>query len=172
MSRNTEKTISANSNGIIISYGDANKHQYVRYNSYVEKIQIEGTKKYQQIDIVLNPRQEKMYQTIIYGFDVFTKEELTKMSEKRKIDIKIRYTKAKRILEKWKQDIIFESLDSLLLSLFPKSSVVKAMTATKGTIEVDKKDFISFKEIGITTKEIISKLIANNLLPQNFYELT
>ena len=49
---NTEKSISANSNGIIISYGDANKHQYMKYETptYVKKIQLEGTVKYQKIE--------------------------------------------------------------------------------------------------------------------------
>ena len=59
---NSEKTISANSNGIVISYGDANKHQFVNYqskNAHVSKIQTEGTVKYQKIErqIKFTPKQ-------------------------------------------------------------------------------------------------------------------
>lgn len=173
MSRNNQnKTISCNSNGMVISYGDVNKHQYVGYSPYVSKIQLEGTTKYQKVDVVLNPKQELMYQTLIYGFDIFTKEELSKMPERRKVNIKIGYTKAQRILQKWKQDMIFESLDSLLLSLFPKSSVVKSLVKTKGnSVDVPKEDYITFKEVGISDRQIINKLIENNILPQNFYQL-
>jgi hypothetical protein len=157
---------------MVISYGDVNKHQYVGYNSYVKKIQLEGTVKYQQIDVVLNPIQEKLYQTLIYGFDIFTRKELAKLPEQRKIDIKIRYTKAQRILQKWKQDLIFDSLDKFLLSLFPKSSIVKAFANTKGNSpDVSNEEYITFREAGIKQSQIINKLIENNLLPQNFYEL-
>ena len=49
--RNSEKTISANSKGIIVSYGDVKKHMFASYNrsEYVRKIQLGGTKKYQKI---------------------------------------------------------------------------------------------------------------------------
>ena len=39
--RNSDKTISANSKGITIYYGDNKKHMFISYD-YVKKIQIEG----------------------------------------------------------------------------------------------------------------------------------
>lgn len=174
MSRNQNKTISCNSNGIIISYGDANKHQYVGYNSYVSKIQTQGTVKYQKIDeeFKLNPKQKDLYAKVLYGFKAYTKEEIATMSEGMKINVTVTYTKAQRILRRWKQDITFSNLDRFLLSLFPKSPVIKAMCETTGHLdEVEKEDEISFKDLGINQQAIANKLIEVGLLPLNFYQL-
>jgi hypothetical protein len=61
--RNSEKTISANSKGIVITYGDVNKHMYTSYgNSYVKKVQLEGTSKYQNVQThSLTPIQKELY---------------------------------------------------------------------------------------------------------------
>ena len=174
---NTEKTISANSNGIVISYGDANKHQFMNYqkrNDHVSKIQVFGTAKYQKIDEnnCFTDKQKDLYMKLLTGFDAYTQKEINSMTENKRMSITISYTKAHRILKKWKQDIIFSKIDNLLLSLFPNSPIVKQMVNTTGYIdEIDKKDEISFKELGITRKKIADKLIEYNLLPQNFYEL-
>ena len=61
---NVNKTISCNSNGMIISYGDANKHQFMRYEtpSHIKKIQLNGTVKYQKIEeFKLSPKQKDLY---------------------------------------------------------------------------------------------------------------
>lgn len=169
MIKNQEKTISANSKGIVITYGDAKKHQYMRYNRYVRKIQQEGTVKYQ---IILNPAQEKLYQKLVFGFQAFNKEEIELMSENTKLEIKIGYTKTHRILNKWKQDIIFKKLDELLLHLFPKSTLVKQLAEIKGHVnEIPSNEEISFREIGIYKKDIIAKLIEHTLLPKNFFQI-
>ena len=176
MSKNQNKTISANSQGIIIAYGDVNKHQFIKYeNAYVKKLQLHGTVKYQKIqNDGFTPIQEKLYSQVVHGFKAFTQQEISKMSEQTVIDIKIKYTKAHRILNRWKQDLIFTTVDNFLVSLFPKSSVVKAFVETKGYIEPDeisKEDFLGFKNLGITKYGIAGKLIEYNLLPENFYEL-
>jgi len=172
---NVNKTISCNSNGMVISYGDANKHQYIGYNSYVSKIQLEGTTKYQKIEeeFKLNPKQKDLYAKIIYGFKAYTKEEIAVMPEATKVNITRTYTKAQRILRNWKQDITFSNLDNFMLSLFPKSSIVKAMCATTGYIDdLPKEEEIPFKELGIKQQHIIGKLMEFELLPLNFYQLT
>lgn len=174
---NVNKTISCNSNGIVISYGDANKHQYMKYETpaHVKKIQLHGTVKYQKIEegIKLSPKQKDMYAKVVYGFKAYTKEELNSMSERAKINVTITYTKVQRILRNWKQDITFSNLDRFMLALFPNSPVVKAMCATTGHIDdVSKEDEISFKDLGIKQEQIIAKLMEVELLPKNFYQLT
>ena len=175
MSKNNQnKTISCNSNGIVISYGDANKHKYVGYNSYVNKIQLEGTVKYQKIEeqTKFSPKQKDLYSKVVYGFKAYTKEEIANMSERAKINVTVTYTKAQRILRNWKQDITFSNLDRFLLALFPNSPIIKAMCNTTGHIDdVPKEDEISFKDLGINQDAIANKLIEFGLLPKNFYEL-
>ena len=173
---NTEKSISANSNGIIISYGDAKKHQYMNYETpaHVRKIQLEGTVKYQKIeeDVKLTPKQKDLYSKVVYGFKAYTAEEIKSMSERKKTNVTITYTKAQRILRNWKQDITFKRLDNLLMFLFPNSPIVKQMTAVDGHLDViEPKDEISFRDLEIKQVQIANKLIEVGLLPQNFYQL-
>jgi len=168
----SEKTISCNSNGMVISYGDVNKHQFVRYQTpkYVEKIQIEGTVKYQTIESDFNPVQEDLYQKIVYGFNAYTKKELDSLSKSKKFKISVDYTKARRILNRWKQEIVDESVNMLFLKMFPKSPITKQITSVKGyddNLQVN----ISFKDLGVSKHKIAAKLIEFGILPNNFYQL-
>ena len=174
---NVNKTISCNSNGMIISYGDANKHQFMRYEtpSHIKKIQLHGTVKYQKIEekFKLTPKQKDVYAKTVHGFKAYTKEELSVLSEQARIDVKVNYSKVQRILRNWKQDITFSNLDRFLLALFPNSPIVKAMCAATGHIDdIPEEDEISFKDLGIRQEHIIAKLMQVELLPKNFYELT
>ncbi|MFO0453024.1 MAG: hypothetical protein ACK52I_30925 [Pseudomonadota bacterium] len=173
---NSEKTISANANGIVISYSKPYKKKFVKYESeYVKNVQIHGTVKYQklQVETTFNDKQKDLYLKTILGFNAYSKEELTQMSENKKQLIAIQYTKTKRILNKWKQEILFKGLDDLLLFLFPKSPIIKDMVNTTGYLkEYDKADNITFEEIGISKNQIVSKLMSYGILPKNFYELT
>lgn len=173
---NSEKTISANSNGIVISYGDANKHQFMRYEtpSHIKKIQLEGTVKYQKIEqpFRLNLKQKDLYNKLIYGFKAYTTQEVVSMSKAKKLSVTINYTKAQRILKHWKQDLSFSLVDKLLTTIFPKSSVAKAIVNTKGYLnDISKEDSISLEDFGINKQQIIGKFIEAGLLPKNFYEL-
>ena len=169
------KTVSCNSNGIVISYGDAKKHQFMKYETpaHVKKIQLQGTVKYQKIEeFKLTPKQKDVYAKTVYGFKAYTKEEINALSEQARIDVTVTYSKVQRILRNWKQDITFSNLDRFMLALFPNSPVVKAMCATTGHIDdIPKKDEISFKELDIKQEHIIAKLMQVELLPKNFYEL-
>ena len=176
MSRNNQnKTISCNSYGMVISYGDANKHQFVNYqsrNAHVNKIQTEGTVKYQKIEkeIKFTPKQKDLYSKVVYGFRAYTKQEIAKMSEQTKIDVTIRYNKTQRLLRRWKQDMVFSAVDQLLTFFFPKSPIAKQMVETTGYLD-ESEDDLSFNELGITRNDIADKLIECGALPKNFYNL-
>jgi hypothetical protein len=179
MSKNQNKTISCNSNGIIISYGDANKHQFVNYGQqlpdYVKKIQLYGTVKYQNIEEKpkLNFKQKDLYSKVVYGFKAYTKEELQQMPERARKNVMINYSRAQRILRNWKQDLTYSFVDKLMLSLFPKSSIARQMSQTSGHLEhIAEEDEILFSDLGINQEAIINKLIEFDLLPKNFYQLT
>jgi hypothetical protein len=143
--------------------------------NYVKKIQLEGTVKYQRIEeqVKLSPKQKDLYSKVVYGFKAYTKEEIAAMSERKKMNVTVTYTKAQRILRNWKQDITFSFIDKLLVTLFPKSPIVSQMCSTEGHLEdYSKEDEISFKDLGINQQKIIDKLLEFELLPKNFYELT
>lgn len=173
---NFNKTISANSNGIIVSFRDVNKHKFIPYeNSEISKIQLFGIVKYQKIEkkVFFNDIQKQLYQKVIHGFKAYSSEELTSMNKYNKLNIIISYSKTQRILKRWKQDIIFNSVDNFLKSMFPHSKTVKQIIEIKGYLnDEDNVDNITFAEIGIDRFQIANKLIEANLLPQNFYQLT
>lgn len=173
---NSDKTISANSKGIIVSYGDVNKHMFTHYESrysFINKIQVEGTSKYQQTSETkhFSFLQQEMYDKIVYGFSAYTREEVQGMSKSNRFRITSTYTKAHRLLNRWKQEIINQKMDSLLIKLFPNSPVIKQMVSVDGyddnlTVKT------TFKELGITREAIANKLIEFGFLPTNFYQLT
>ena len=168
--RNSDKTISANSKGITIYYGDNKKHMFTSY-SYVKKIQIEGTTKYQKLESFdFNERQEKIYSKLVYGLEAYTNQELNKLSTSLKKRIIVNYTITRKLLNRWKQEIVNEQIDSLFSTKFPKSKVARQMVSQKGyddSIECT----ISFKDLGISRKTIAIKLMEFGLLPKNFFNL-
>lgn len=168
---NQEKTVSANSKGIVISYGDVNKHMFTRYPvEHVRKIQLHGTVKYQTIEKEFTPIQEDLYQKLVHGFSAYTREELSIMSKTKKFKISVSYTKAHRILNRWKQEIVNEAVDSFMSRLFPHSPVVKQFINVKG-YDDNLESVFTFKELGVSKKDIANKLIEFGLLPQNFFNL-
>jgi hypothetical protein len=172
---NAEKAISANSKGIVISYRDANKHKFIRYeSSYVKNIQISGTAKYQKLHAEnFNEKQQELYQKTIYGFKAYSKEEINALNENSKQQIIVNYTKVQRILNKFKQDVLYKSVDNFLLAMFPKSNFVKEFTSVSGHLKepVLEEEF-TFDELGISKFAIANKLMEYSLLPKNFYQLT
>lgn len=170
--RNSDKTISANSKGIVISYGDRNKHQFVNYQSTskeVEKIQLYGSHRREPI-FYFTPTQKDLFQKVVYGLSAYTKEEITSMSKYKKHQVIVSYTKAQRILNRWKQEIVNETIDTLFLRMFPKSKTAKQMVSEKG-YDDNLECTISFKDLGISKKQVVNKLIEFGLLPENFFNL-
>lgn len=169
---NPHKTVSASSKGIIISFRDANKHMFLPYeNPVLEDIQLNGHKRYQQLETpVFNSVQHKLYAEAVYGLSYFSTEQVEQMSKSKKLRVMAKYAKAQRILNRWKQEIVHEKVDSLLLALFPHSPLTKTLVETKG-YDRDTKETHSFKELGISQQDIASRLIEENLLPENFFQL-
>ena len=75
---NPNKTISANSKGIVVSFGDVNKHKFIKYEfTAVTQIQLSGTVKYQKIEHSgFNPTQEKLFAEAMYGLNFYTAAEI------------------------------------------------------------------------------------------------
>lgn len=167
---NLHKTVSANSKGILISFRDVNKHRFLAYEK-VDRIQKYGTVCYQELEPnPLNKTQQRLYSETIYGLHYFRQKEIKKMSASKKAYIVFRYEKAQITLNRWKQQIVNQAVDNFLLSLFPKSPVVKKFVTLPCTDD-DYTDKHSFKELGINQKMIIEKLIEHGLLPVNFFQL-
>ena len=83
---NPNKTISANSKGIVVSFGDVNKHKFIKYElTVVTQIQLYGTVKYQKIEQSgFNSTQEKLFAEAMYGLNFYTAAEIKVMPVEKK----------------------------------------------------------------------------------------
>ena len=172
---NPNKTVSASAKGVLISYTDVQKHQWIYYennNPNAKHIQLKGVSKYQQLEFKnFNKIQQHLYHQTVHGLSVFTEQELAEMSQSKKRRITDAFNKAQIVLNHWKQEIINDSVDSFLKSFFPKSDVIKNFTEVKGT-DNKIKNKLSFRDLNITKVMVATKLVETKILPSNFFELS
>jgi len=172
MTYNPNKIITANSKGILISYGDNTKPRYVAYKSkVVADIQHFGKVKYQQLEKpIFNRTQKKLYSEVLYGIKAYEPIELMALSQKDVLRINSLHRRAQFFLNRWKQEIQDNAVNIFFSALFPKSSIAKAMCSTKGYNRAYT-DRHSFKQLGLTQEAVASKLVEVGFLPKNFFQL-
>lgn len=166
---NLDKTVSAQADGIIISYRESNKYQFMAYqDGHASK---KPVKKYQAITKpVFNRIQQKIYAETVYGLNAYTHEQIVSMPKLKRQMIISRHSKVQQVLNQWKQELASAKVDSLLSFMFPRSSVIKAFVKING-YEKEMMDRHSFKELGLDQEKIAQKLIDVNLLQQDFFTL-
>ena len=171
---NPNKTISANSKGITINFGDVNKHKFVYYNNnndVVKNIQLHGTVKYQKIHHPeFNKIQERLYTEAVYGLKAIPNEVLMEMRVEVIRNIQNIHTRAKHVINNYKQEINNNNVDAFLSKLFPKSPIIKQMLNVKGTDPMIKVP-MSLRDLKITKNMLAQKLIEFKVLPENFFNL-
>ena len=171
MSKHEHKTVSAKSRGIIVSFLDVNKHKFIKYSDYVEHVQVHGTPKHPRIEEpVFNKVQQQLYSEAVYGLNVYSYTQIQEMPEQRKKEIIKRYTITQRILNKWKQSIVQKAVDDFFVTLFPRSPILKEF-AKVDSYDPKYLDRHTFRELGISQKDVVLKLIEKGMLPTNFFQL-
>lgn len=139
--------------------------------SHVRQIQFHGKNRYQEFEKpVFNLAQQIIYSEAVYGLKSYTENQLSKIPEVRKKAICHRFNKVQRLLNGWKQEIVGQRIDNLLVSLFPKSKIIKHMASVKG-YDDNIKQPQSFKALGISKLDIANKLIDARLLPKEFFQI-
>jgi hypothetical protein len=170
---NPNKTISANSKGITINFGDVNRHKFVYYsnNDVVRKIQQNGTTKYQFLEAPeFNKVQQHLYNQVVYGLKSFPNEIIMEMKAEKLRSIHETHIRAKHVINNYKQEVASKTVDSFLLKLFPNSPIIKQMVSTKGTDPAIKVT-TSLKDLKITPAMLAQKLVNHDVLPKNFFNL-
>lgn len=172
MTYNPNKIVTANSKGILISYGDESKLRYVPYKSKeLADIQQFGKAKYQQLNQpVLNRTQRKLYAEVLYGIKSYDPTELMALSHKDVLRITSVHRRVQHFLNRWKQEIMDSKVNHLLSKLFPNSSTAKSMCSVKGYNRAYTVKY-SFKDLGLSQETVASKLVEMGFLPKNFFEL-
>ncbi len=127
---------------------------------------------YQAVEITrLTSEQMFLVNRALYGLSVYTQKEILTMKPvKRKRILKV-HKKTVRMLNIWKQEIILTWSNSFFKKVFPNSPITTELLGAS-EIDPDFKCTMSFKELGINKKQLVSKLFEERILPPNFYQLT
>jgi len=94
---------------------------------------------------------------------------VNKMPKRIMLRIITRCEAVQKVINRWKQEIVNEKMDNLLMNMFPKSPIVKQMVGIEADDTI--KCNFSFKDLGLNQIKIAQKLVSLNLLPQNFFDL-
>ena len=114
--------------------------------------------------------QTYLYKRALYGLDALTQQELATMCSKKKQRIINVYKRAQVVLNKFKQELTIQYTNLLFKRLFPNSPLTDALMANTETDEKFK-NTLTFKDLGIEKKDIISIFITEGILPKNFLSL-
>jgi len=114
--------------------------------------------------------QTYLYKRALYGLDALTQQELATMCSKKKQRIINVYKRAQVVLNKFKQELTIQYTNLLFKRLFPNSPLTDALLANTETDEKFK-NTLTFKDLGIEKKDIISIFITEGILPKNFLSL-
>lgn len=149
-------------------------YQKINYTGKLHKYQLYGSN-YQKIEYERDPfnaYQNFLYKRALFGLSVYTDDELCKMHWDKKKRIDKVHKRAQDILNLWKQELANQWCCQLLSKFFWHSTLVKDYSE-KFVSETDT-DYIStleFKDLGVSKKQIVDRLISTKVLPINFYEL-
>lgn len=117
-----------------------------------------------------NAQQNFLYKRALFGLKMYTEDEVAAMhADKKKRIIKV-YTRAQRVLNLYKQHLVNEKTNRLMSLFFPNSPITKEFEQHN---YVDPKfvNTISFKDLGVSKRQIVDRLISEKILPVNFYNL-
>ena len=170
----TNKVITAAQGGICINYTDTNKHFFINYEQEQLSNQIEKNyshKNYQDVNVNLNPHQIKMYRLALYGIETLSEKEVIHLSPIDKLNIKHKQEVTQKMINRWKQQLTQSKINSFLSKLFPNSKFIEKMVEDSDYYCDGLINYLSFKELGITHKNILDKMIEFKSLPDNFYQL-
>ncbi|NBP16059.1 hypothetical protein EBU95_16985 [bacterium] len=119
-----------------------------------------------------NAYQNFLYKRALFGLSVYSTDELSIMHwDKKKRILKV-HTRTQNVLNLWKQEMINSTVNKLLSNLFYHSAFVKEMIEKFGSdTDPEYISRVSFKDLGVSKKAIVTKLIEEKILPVNFYEL-
>lgn len=168
MKVNLDKTVSAQQDGMIISYRESNKYQFLAYQDKPSDL---SRPRYQAItEPVFNKVQQKLYAQTVYGLGHYSPKHVSSMSPAVRARIEKKHMEVQETLNCWKQEIVYSKVDKILSALFPKSKLIKTFCSYKKP-EKTITSHQSFKELGLDQVKIANKLIEKGFLPTNFFSL-
>lgn len=119
----------------------------------------------------LTDYQNFLYNRALFGLAVYSQEEIKDMGwDQRKRIIKV-HKRARVIINLWKQQIVNHWSTELFKKWFPRMPITQYIIDTTNDTDPEFVNKMSFKSLRITKAQVISKLVAEGILPPNFHEL-
>lgn len=119
----------------------------------------------------LNNYQNFLYNRALFGLAVYSQKEIKEMRwDKRKRIIKV-HQRSQRVLNIWKQQIVNNWSNQLFQTLFPQTPITKAFVEMANDTDPGYVNKMPFSSLRITKAQVISKLVAEGILPPDFYTL-
>lgn len=138
------------------------------YADLVEEYTLYGKLQYQS----LNDTQKNLFLRVLHGLEVYSEEELIKMSPAKKRRIKSVYIRGQKEISLVKHEIVFR-MSNEVFNIFFNSSI--AQYIAKAPVEVIEEDEeirkIPFRKLGIDYDFLIVFFMKKGLLPKNFSSL-
>lgn len=120
-----------------------------------------------------NAYQNFLYKRAMYGLGVYSSEEVERMRPEKKARIKHVNFRCQQVLNIWKQQICNKFTNDLLMHFFPKRELAQLFFVRyKDTVDPGFMNTLNFKDLGISKKQIVDKLILEGVLPKDFHSLT
>lgn len=158
----------------------------VNVETYIIKNQLYGNleryKPYMRYDTDgLNQYQNFLYNRAINGLAAYDQNQIKRMKPATVKEIQKIHNKTQYCLNIWKQQITNELSTKILDKIWPCSKEDEGkysrklkkelIDSTRNFVDPKKKNKLSFRDLGIKKTDIVKKLIAEKILPSNFYEL-
>jgi hypothetical protein len=149
----------------------------VRLRKRLRNIQLEGNKlngiSYQDHTVMeFNPLQRQLYCEVVYGVKNLKPKERTQMTEVQLGLIEERYTKAQRVINQLKNEIMSKYCDKIF-KVFYNSPIAKEMLHYSQDPENENNEnTMTFADLGINKYQIATRLIEHGVLPVNFFQLS
>jgi hypothetical protein len=117
-----------------------------------------------------NDYQNHLYKRALHGLSAFTEAELATMCSKKKQRVSKVYMKGQNVINLYKQKLTNAYSNFIFKTLFPESPLTQFLMETEET-DVEFKNTLTFKDLGITKDQIVGLFITEGLLPKNFHDL-
>ena len=143
----------------------------LEYTGKIESYQLYRGETYMQYEQdSYNNYQNHLYKRALYGLSAFTQQELATMCSKKKQRVSKVYMKGQNVINLYKQKLTNAYSNFIFKTLFPESPLTQFFIETQET-DVEFKNTLTFKDLGITKDQIIGLFITEGILPKNFHSL-
>ena len=114
--------------------------------------------------------QNYLYKRALYGLDALSQDELAATCSKKKQRIINVYKRAQSVLNIEKQKATINYTNVIFKSLFPNSKLTESLIECS---EIDEKfkNTLTFKDLNISKRQIVTIFITEGILPKNFLSL-